>query len=99
MDETRTRPEHGSLGRVARLATVRPDGAPHGVPVVFALDGATVWLVIDEKPQRRLQRLINIAGDPRVSLLVDVHEEDWNRRSRSARRRRPVPTAGRASDT
>ena len=67
--------------RVARLATVRPDGAPHVVPVIFALDGGRVWLVVDEKPKRRreLQRLVNVRGEPRVSLLVDRYDEDWER--------------------
>ena len=69
-----------ATGRVARLATVRPDGAPHLVPVVFVLDD-TVWLVVDEKPKRhrRLQRLVNIRAESRVSLLVDSYDEDWNR--------------------
>jgi PPOX class probable F420-dependent enzyme len=70
-----------ATGRVARLATVRPDGAPHLVPVVFVLDDDTVWLVVDEKPKRhrRLQRLVNIRAESRVSLLVDSYDEDWNR--------------------
>jgi len=80
MDEQEARARFAAA-RVARLATVRPDGAPHVVPVVFALDGNTIWLVIDEKPkrERRLQRLINIGEEPRVSLLVDSYEEDWTR--------------------
>lgn len=67
--------------RVAHLATVRPDGAPHVVPVIFALDGDRAWLVVDEKPKRRreLQRLVNVRGEPRVSLLVDRYDEDWGR--------------------
>jgi len=66
---------------VARLATVGPEGAPHIVPVVFALDGNTLWLVIDEKPKRRreVQRLVNVRAEPRVSLLVDRYDEDWTR--------------------
>lgn len=66
--------------RVAHLATIRPDGAPHLVPVVFALEGDTVWLVVDEKPKRRrdLQRLANVRSEPRVSLIVDRYDEDWN---------------------
>jgi PPOX class probable F420-dependent enzyme len=70
-----------AAARVARLATVRPDGAPHVVPVVFVLEGDTVWLAVDEKPKRhrRLQRLANIRAEPRVSLLVDEYEEDWTR--------------------
>ncbi len=80
MDEDEARARFATA-RVARLATVRPDGAPHVVPVVFALDGDTIWLVVDEKPKRdrRLQRLLDIAEEPRVSLLVDAYEEDWTR--------------------
>jgi PPOX class probable F420-dependent enzyme len=66
---------------VARLATVRPDGAPHLVPVVFAAAGDTVWLAIDAKPKRttQLQRLTNLRREPRCALLVDHYEEDWGR--------------------
>ena len=65
---------------VARLATVRPDGAPHLVPVVFATSGDTVWLAVDAKPKRttRLQRLTNLRHGPRCALLADHYEEDWS---------------------
>ncbi len=64
---------------VARLATVRPDGAPHVVPVVFAVADDTIYLAVDRKPKRtqRLQRLVNVRHDPRCSLLVDHYETDW----------------------
>ena len=80
MDEEEARARFGAA-RVARLASVRPDGAPHVVPVVFALDGDTVWLVVDEKPKRhrRLQRLVNVEVESRVCLLVDSYDEDWSR--------------------
>jgi PPOX class probable F420-dependent enzyme len=66
--------------RVARLATVRPNGAPHVVPVVFVVEGDRIWLVVDQKPKRSrdLQRLANIASEPRVSLLVDRYDDDWS---------------------
>jgi PPOX class probable F420-dependent enzyme len=68
-----------AAARVARLSTVRPDGSPHLVPIVFALDGETVVSAVDDKPKttRELRRLANIRGDPRVSVLVDHYEEDW----------------------
>jgi PPOX class probable F420-dependent enzyme len=64
---------------VARLATVSPDGSPHLVPVVFALDGDVVYTAVDAKPKttQRLRRLANIAGNPRVSLLADHYADDW----------------------
>ncbi len=64
---------------VARLATVRPDGGPHVVPVVFALAGETIYTAVDHKPKRtqRLQRLANVRHDPRCSLVVDHYDADW----------------------
>lgn len=65
--------------RVARLATVRPDGTPHLVPICFALDGDTLYSAVDHKPKRsaELQRLANITANPRVTLLADHYAEDW----------------------
>ena len=65
--------------RVARLATVRPDGSPHIVPVVFTLERDTLAFAVDDKPKRsaRLQRIANIEREPRVSALVDAYKEDW----------------------
>lgn len=58
---------------------MRPDGAPHVVPVVFATDADTVVSIVDAKPKRspRLQRLANVRHEPRVSLLVDRYDDDW----------------------
>ena len=66
---------------VARLSSVRPDGAPHVVPIVFALVGDTVFSAVDAKPKRStaLQRLANVRSDPRCALLVDHYEDDWRR--------------------
>jgi PPOX class probable F420-dependent enzyme len=67
---------------VARLATTAPDGTPHLVPVVFAVgDGDVVYTAVDAKPKttRRLRRLSNIRGNPRVCLLVDHYADDWTR--------------------
>lgn len=66
---------------VARLATVRPDGAPHIVPVTFAIDGAAIVTAVDGKPKRGtpLRRFENVAVNPSVSVLVDAYDEDWAR--------------------
>jgi PPOX class probable F420-dependent enzyme len=65
--------------RVARLATVGPDGRPHVVPVCFALEGDTLYSAVDEKPKhtRALQRLRDIEANPQVEVLIDHYEEDW----------------------
>jgi PPOX class probable F420-dependent enzyme len=75
-DEARRR---FASARVARLATVGADGAPHLVPIVFALDGDTIYSAVDAKPKRttKLRRLDNVRAQPRVSLLADHYEDDW----------------------
>ncbi len=70
---------------VARLATITPDGLPHLVPVVFAVDRDSrnghdvVYTAVDAKPKttRRLRRLANIESNAAVSLLVDHYADDW----------------------
>ena len=64
---------------VAMLATVGPDGAPHVVPVVFAVHDDVVYTAVDAKRKstQRLRRLANIEGNPQVSMLVDHYDEDW----------------------
>jgi PPOX class probable F420-dependent enzyme len=65
---------------VAHLATVTPAGSPHIVPCCFVLDADTIFSAVDAKPKSTLQlaRLDNIREHPRVSLLVDHYEDDWN---------------------
>jgi PPOX class probable F420-dependent enzyme len=67
--------------RVARLATVGADGRPHLVPVVFALDGDTLYTAVDDvkpKATHRLRRLRNIAANPAVAVLADRYDDDWS---------------------
>jgi PPOX class probable F420-dependent enzyme len=73
--------ERFAAARVARLATVRPGGGPHVVPIVFAVIGDTIYSAVDDKPKRtaRLARLAHIAAEPAVSLIADHYEEDWSR--------------------
>jgi PPOX class probable F420-dependent enzyme len=68
-----------SRAPVARLATVTARGAPHLVPVVFAVCDHTVYTAVDGKPKstQHLKRLANIAANPHVSMLVDHYAEDW----------------------
>lgn len=66
--------------RVARLATVGPDGRPHLVPVCFVLLGDVVYHAIDRKPKRhqRLRRLANLRATGWACLLIDEYAEDWS---------------------
>jgi PPOX class probable F420-dependent enzyme len=70
-----------ALAPVARLATVTPDGRPHLVPTTFALEGDTIYSIVDAKPKDgvALARLRNIEANPLVSLLTDDYTDDWDR--------------------
>lgn len=69
--------EHGVL------ATVHPDRGVDAVPVVFAIAPRRRLLLpvdtVKAKSTTRLQRLANLAGDPRCVLLVDDYRADWSR--------------------
>jgi PPOX class probable F420-dependent enzyme len=66
--------------RHAVLATVTPDGDPHAVPIVFALDGDGLVTAVDVKPKstRDLQRLRNLRRHPRAAVLAEHYDEDWS---------------------
>lgn len=65
--------------RVARLATVRADGTPRIVPIVFAVAGGVLLTAVDHKSKSttRLARLTDIEANPGVAVLVDEYAEDW----------------------
>jgi PPOX class probable F420-dependent enzyme len=68
--------------RVGHLATADASGAPHVVPVCFAVRENTAYITIDQKPKgdpRALKRLRNIAGNPSAALVADRYDEDWTR--------------------
>lgn len=69
-----------SAAPAAVLATLNRDGAPHLVPVVFAVHRDVVYTAVDAKRKstQRLRRLANIEADPRVCLIVDHYDDDWN---------------------
>jgi PPOX class probable F420-dependent enzyme len=75
-DEARRR---FAAAQFARLATVRPDGRPHIVPVTFVVDGDRIEMAVDGKPKTspNLVRLRNIETNAAVSLLVDHYADDW----------------------
>lgn len=53
------------------------------VPICFVFDGKTIYSSIDEKPKRAepsgLRRVLDIVGNPKVSLIVDQYREDWRK--------------------
>ncbi|MDP6049608.1 MAG: TIGR03668 family PPOX class F420-dependent oxidoreductase [SAR202 cluster bacterium] len=68
--------------QVARLSTLTPSGAPHTIPICFALfDNDTIYTPIDTKPKKDitkpLKRIENIANNDEVVVLFDRYSEDW----------------------
>ena len=72
-----------NAARVGHLATADAGGAPHVVPVCYAIEGLSLYITIDEKPKRAavrpLKRLANILANPAVAVCVDRYDEDWTR--------------------
>jgi PPOX class probable F420-dependent enzyme len=68
--------------RVGHLATADAGGAPHLIPVCFAVAGDTLYITVDQKPKRRdrpLKRVRNILENPQAAFVVDHWDEDWSR--------------------
>jgi PPOX class probable F420-dependent enzyme len=64
--------------RVARVGTADGQGQVHLVPVTFVL-AEDVWYSPTDNGERMAKRLRNLTDDPRVSILIDVYDEDWSK--------------------
>jgi PPOX class probable F420-dependent enzyme len=58
--------------RVARLATVDPEGQPYVVPICPALDEDEVVIATEEST-----KIQNLRAEPRCAVVFDVYQEDW----------------------
>ena len=68
--------------RVGHLATADAKGAPHLIPVCYAVAEGTLYITVDEKPKRQdipLKRVRNILDNPQAAFVVDRYDEDWSR--------------------
>jgi len=68
--------------RVGHLATADRSGAPHVIPVCYAVAENTLYITVDEKPKRRdmpLKRVRNILENPPAAFIVDHYDEDLRR--------------------
>jgi PPOX class probable F420-dependent enzyme len=61
--------------RVARVATVGPDGTPHNVPVCVVFVSGRLYFASDKKARK----VRNIRARPIVALSFDVYRENWGR--------------------
>jgi PPOX class probable F420-dependent enzyme len=64
--------------RVARVGTIDENGRAHLVPIVFVILGDTLFSATDAAP-RPVKRLRNLEREPRVTVLVDLYDEDWSK--------------------
>ena len=66
--------------RAARLGTADARGKPHVVVVTFAVEGDTIYTAVDQKPKSgsTLKRLRNVGENPRVTMLADHYDDDWD---------------------
>ena len=64
----------------AVLATIKPEGMPHLVPIVFAVHNDMIYTAVDAKRKstKKLRRLANIDANPRVCVIVDHYVDDWD---------------------
>lgn len=70
--------------RVAHFATADQYARPHVMPVVFVYDHPRLYIPVDRKPKqvedwRDLRRVRNVVTNGRVSVVVDVYDEDWSK--------------------
>lgn len=68
---------------VAHLASADANGAPHVVPICYAVIENTLYFTIDQKPKsgdaRHLKRLRNLSENPQAAVVVDRYDSDWTR--------------------
>ncbi len=65
-----------AAARVCRIASVRPGGEPHVIPVCPVFDGdSTVYVDIG----RRYTTAEALQDAPRIAVLIDEYDDVWSR--------------------
>lgn len=59
------------------LATASPDGAPHAATLLYASDGANLYIWTRNKSTTA----VHLEQNPRVSFTIEGHAGEWNRKS------------------
>ena len=66
--------EFVAAARVCRIASVRPGGEPHVIPVCPVFDGeSTVYVDIG----KRYTTAEALRADPRIAVLIDEYDDNW----------------------
>jgi nitroimidazol reductase NimA-like FMN-containing flavoprotein (pyridoxamine 5'-phosphate oxidase superfamily) len=81
--------------RVCRIATVRPSGEPHVIPVGPVFDGENLYIDIGGG----YVTAAAIASDPNVAVLFDEYLDDWNKLWGVLLRCRAEPVEGEEQDS
>lgn len=80
-----------SAAPVCRIATVRPGGQPHVIPVCPVFDGdATVYVDLDP----RSATATALREEPRIAVLFDNYYDDWSKLRKVLLRCRAEPVEG-----
>ncbi len=67
--------EFVAAARVCRIASVRPGGEPHVIPVCPVFDGdSTVYVDIS----KRYATAEALRADPRIAVLIDEYDDNWS---------------------
>ena len=84
-----------AAARVCRIASIRPDGEPHVIPVCPVFDGdSTLFVDIGS----RYTTAEAIRDNPLVAVLIDEYDEDWRRLKGVLLRCRAVEAKGEEQD-
>ena len=84
-----------AAARVCRIASVRPDGTPHVIPVCPAFDGeATVYVDIASRGVSAAA----FRANPSIALLIDEYYDDWSRLKAALLRCRVEEAVGEEKD-
>lgn len=81
--------------RIARLATVGPDGMPHVVPVGWSLDRAAASIEINGADLLRSKKFRDVLQTGRAALVIDDVEPPWRPRGVEIRGRAQAIPGGR----
>jgi len=80
---------------VCRIATVRPNGEPHVIPVCPVFDGdATVYVDLDP----RSATAAALRANPRIAVLIDDYHDDWSKLRKVLLRCTAEPVSGAEQD-
>ena len=80
---------------VCRIATVRPTGEPHVIPVCPVFDGdATVYVDLDP----RSATAAALRSTPKIAVLIDDYFDDWSKLRKVLLRCTAEPVSGAEQD-